>query len=306
MEFHGQVESVLHPQLHWDRRTGFSKVVRAAGDYNVLATEFQKTVTNQQDISTGLFTVDVSQPDEEGHAQYEATYTTELTFQWTLTSNLIENSIYLGNTQNTWPTYLVGPSAYSFITSGNGTYEVQTANYSRIIQGLETAVRKGMTYEDLITTSWNTGSASGPYALYGYDIQASASVGVFRQSYTQYDPDHQNYIKDLFSVRMRDIDTYPVQQVVLRRVALINIYDGVDLYQDLVDQMWSKTAIKMGFGGAQSPIPTVLDNNLPETYWLFAGNQTETVTSGKLQITSEWWYNPQYETKIYGTYIDTV
>lgn len=303
MENHGATYQQLHPELNWDRRTGQSKIAKVKGDYNVLARLWQQTIQSSNDISGGLFTCHVSQPDEQGQAEFEAVYTTELTYQWTVSSQLQENSLYLGNTVTTWPSYQVGPSATTFILTSDGGFEVQTANYVRIVQGIETANRKGITWTDLVSTNWDSGSATGPYALYGYDIQTSASVGIFRQSYTQYDANHKAYVKDLYSLRMKDIETYPIQQVTLKRTALVNAYDSVDWHQDLIDKVWTKTAIKNRFGGASSPIPAVLDANLPESYWIYVGNQTDTMTSGKLNQVCEWWYVPQFDTLIYGSVI---
>lgn len=290
--YYYQSYTELRPEVTWDQRTGWQRIRVFHGEFNSLANlanqlqqTHEATKNTAAPMEKGLINAHLAQPDTEGYAMLRVFYQTDLLYQWTLTQNLQENSIY------------VGESAKDFVDSLSGTTVQQSVQYTRVINGIELAWNKGTTFNDLLTID--------PAGITAYTPQDSQSMAFFRETYTGLDATQQGYVSDLYTVRMKGIDSYGYIQTVLRKSYQFSDYDFNPDLGGTINRAYSKTAIVNRWGGVSSPIPPSITTNMPENYWQFAGQEINLLNTGKLQITLEWWLCPWYESIIYGPEILT-
>lgn len=284
------------PELIWNQRNGWQKLRTFHGIYNVLSAlaentrvlhESTKNSANPQE--SGLFDIDLSQPDPSGYAVLKITYLRDLMYQWTLTQNLIETSLYLQS------------GSINFVNDLPGaTLEDKSVQYTRLVNGVELAFNQGATFTFMLT--------GDPTGITSYTAQDSQSISYFRNTYNLLNAGQKDYVKyNLYSVRLKGIDSFPVIQQVLKKQYVFGDYDLPlpDIDNGVINRAYSRLAIANHFGGPGTPIPTTIYNQMPDYYWIFVGVETQLLNTGKIQATAEWWYANNYEPIIYGSPILT-
>jgi hypothetical protein len=288
-QYYGSLKVEIIPRTSWNNRTGYAKERTFSGEYNSLLKTYNDLYASATEKAAGLVNLELSKPDPSGHSILTATYLEDQTYQWTLQSNTIENSVYLH------------PKYYAMMKSLAVNEVSQSVKYNVMINGIELGKTKGMMLGELVTYVPKTSKE--------LSSTESSSLSRFQYLWPTLTAPQQDSASALYVIRSRNQDTYNTNQVVLRKQTLLANWDvnanpfvpnTAPLFTELVDSMMTKEFINQWF--AQStPIPTSIYSALQSNYYLYVGPIVEQQNTGKLLVTQEFWYVPQYEQNIYGT-----